>query len=49
MNVDKSIIKMGSISKIVTVAAVMKLFEQGIISLNEDISKYVSDIEIPKK
>ncbi|MED1918406.1 amino acid adenylation domain-containing protein [Bacillus thuringiensis] len=47
MSADETIVKVGSISKLVTVAAIIKLVEQGLIGWNEDVQQYL-DIEIPR-
>ncbi|RAT98496.1 non-ribosomal peptide synthetase [Brevibacillus sp. Leaf182] len=49
MSADETVMKVGSISKIVTVAAIIQLVEQGLIGWNDDIQPYLDDMEIPRK
>ncbi len=45
---DDTIFKLASMTKIVTTVAVMKLFEQGKISLEDKVSKYIPEFADPK-
>jgi len=44
---DRSLFRMGSISKTVTWTAIMQLAEQGKLDLNTDINTYLKTVEIP--
>ncbi|NIN92939.1 serine hydrolase, partial [bacterium] len=44
---DKTLFRPGSVSKLFTWTAVMQLFEQGKIDLNDDINIYLKDFKIP--
>lgn len=46
VNPDTTIFRVGSISKLFTTAAVMQLYEQGKLDLDEDINKYLEAFKI---
>lgn len=45
---DKTLFRPGSISKLFTWTAVMQLYEQNKIDLNEDINQYIKGVKIPQ-
>jgi len=45
---DKTLFRPGSISKLFTWTAVMQLYEQGKIDLNQDINQYIKGFSIPE-
>ncbi|MEB9613525.1 amino acid adenylation domain-containing protein, partial [Bacillus cereus] len=49
MNANKTLMRVGSITKLFTSTIMMQLVEQGEINLYEDIQAYLGDIEIPRK
>ncbi|WP_293334023.1 serine hydrolase [Microcoleus sp. CAWBG58] len=44
---DKTLFRVGSISKLFTATAVMQLAEQGKLNLNDDVNKYLKRFQIP--
>ena len=44
---DKTLFRVGSISKLFTATAVMQLAEQGKLNLNDDVNKYLKHFQIP--
>jgi CubicO group peptidase (beta-lactamase class C family) len=44
---DKTIFRIGSITKVFTAVAVMQLADQGKIKLNDDVNKYLNDVKVP--
>lgn len=48
-DVNSSVYRIGSISKLFTETAIMQLYEQGKIDLKEDTNKYLGDIKIQNK
>lgn len=48
-DVNSSVYRIGSASKIFTETAIMQLYEQGKIDLKEDANKYLGDIKIKNK
>jgi CubicO group peptidase (beta-lactamase class C family) len=44
---EKSLFRMGSVSKLFVWTAVMQLYEDGLIDLDRDITEYISDFSIP--
>lgn len=44
---DKTIFRIGSISKVFTALAVMQLADAGKISLTDDVNKYLKDVTVP--
>lgn len=44
---DKTLFRVGSISKLFTATAVMQLAEQGKLNLNDDVNKYLKHFKIP--
>jgi len=44
---EKTVFRVGSISKLFTWTAVMQLVEQGKLDLNQDVNLYLSDFQIP--
>ncbi|WP_198149872.1 serine hydrolase domain-containing protein [Clostridium sp. DMHC 10] len=48
-DVNSSVYRIGSTSKIFTETAIMQLYEQGKIDLKEDANKYLGDIKIQNK
>ncbi|NJR22454.1 MAG: serine hydrolase [Richelia sp. CSU_2_1] len=44
---DKTLFRVGSISKLFTATAVMQLAERGKLNLNDDINKYLKHFQIP--
>ncbi|WP_025027914.1 serine hydrolase [Caldalkalibacillus mannanilyticus] len=44
---DKTVFRVASVSKTITATAVMQLVEQGKIELNNDLSAYLGEIQIP--
>lgn len=49
VDADRTVFRVASISKVITATAVMQLAEQGKIDLNQDVSAYLGDINIPNK
>ncbi|WP_235604064.1 amino acid adenylation domain-containing protein [Bacillus gaemokensis] len=49
MNEHKTLMRVGSITKLFTSTIMMQLVEQGKINLYEDIQAYLGDIEIPRE
>ncbi|MGL5064115.1 MAG: serine hydrolase domain-containing protein, partial [Microcoleus sp.] len=45
---DKTLFRVGSISKLFTATAVMQLAERGQLNLDDDINKYLKQFQIPK-
>lgn len=45
---DKTLFRIGSISKLITATAVMQLAEQGKLNLNEDINQYLKQFQVEK-
>jgi CubicO group peptidase (beta-lactamase class C family) len=46
---DRTLFRVGSVSKLLTATAVMQLAEQGKLNLNDDINKYLKRFHIEKK
>ena len=44
---DKTIFRIGSITKVFTATAVMQLADRGKINLNDDVNKYLKDFKVP--
>ncbi|MBA2338986.1 MAG: beta-lactamase family protein, partial [Pyrinomonadaceae bacterium] len=44
---DKTIFRIGSITKVFTAMAVMQLADRGKINLSDDVNKYLKDIKVP--
>src|SRR5215217_8236113 len=44
---DQTLVRVGSIAKLLTWTAVMQLVEQGKLDLNADINSYLADVTIP--
>ncbi len=44
---EKTLFRIGSISKLFVWTAIMQLYEQGRLDLNTDVNQYLEDIEIP--
>lgn len=44
---DKTIFRIGSITKVFTATAVMQLADRGRISLNDDVNKYLKGFQVP--
>lgn len=44
---DKTIFRIGSITKVFTSTAVMQLADQGKINLNDDVNKYLKGVQVP--
>ena len=44
---DKTLFRIGSVSKLLTWTAVMQLVEQGKLNLSEDVNTYLTDFKIP--
>lgn len=44
---DKTLFRVGSISKLLTSTAVMQLAEQGKLKLDDDVNKYLNHFQIP--
>lgn len=44
---DKTIFRIASVSKLITVTAVMQLHERGLVNLNDDVNDYLERFEIP--
>jgi len=44
---DKTIFRIGSITKVFTATAVMQLAEKGRINLNDDVNKYLKGVQVP--
>jgi CubicO group peptidase (beta-lactamase class C family) len=44
---DKTLFRIGSVSKLLTWTAVMQLFEQGKLNLSADVNTYLTDFKIP--
>ncbi|MCK5159243.1 MAG: beta-lactamase family protein, partial [Candidatus Heimdallarchaeota archaeon] len=49
VNPDTTIFRIGSVSKLFTWTAVMQLYEQGLLDLDEDVNTYLSAFKIKKK
>ncbi len=47
VNPDKTLFRVGSISKLFTATAVMQLAEQGKLNLNDDVNQYLKQFKIP--
>jgi CubicO group peptidase (beta-lactamase class C family) len=45
---DKTLFRVGSVSKLFTATAVMQLAQQGKLNLNDDVNKYLKRFQIPK-
>lgn len=43
---EKTVFRVGSVSKLFTATAVMQLVEKGLIDLDEDVNKYLKDFQI---
>jgi len=43
---DKTIFRVGSVSKLFTATAVMQLFDQGLLRLDTDVNKYLKDFQL---
>jgi|GEM_PF-993341 len=44
---DRTIFRIGSITKVFTAMAVMQLADQGKINLNDDVNKYLKGVQVP--
>ena len=44
---DETLFRVGSVSKLFTSTAAMQLVEQGRLDLDEDVNRYLGDVEIP--
>jgi CubicO group peptidase (beta-lactamase class C family) len=47
VNPDKTIFRVGSVSKLFTATAVMQLKEKGLLDLNDDVNKHLTLFQIP--
>lgn len=47
VNPERTLFRMGSVSKLFVWTAVMQLYEDGLINLDADITSYIDDFEIP--
>lgn len=45
---DKTIFRIGSVTKVFTSTAVMQLAERGLVDLNADVNKYLRDVKVPE-
>ncbi|MEM9274743.1 MAG: serine hydrolase domain-containing protein [Cyanobacteria bacterium P01_F01_bin.143] len=43
---DRTLFRVGSISKLFTATAIMQLVEQGLLNLDDDVNKYLSDFQL---
>lgn len=44
---DRTLFRVASVSKVLTITAVMQLFEQGLLSLDDDVNRYLKRFKIP--
>ena len=47
MSADRTLVRVGSLSKLLTWTAVMQLAEQGRVDLHADVNQYLADVRIP--
>jgi CubicO group peptidase (beta-lactamase class C family) len=47
VNADKTLFRIGSVSKLFTWTAVMQLYQRGMIDLDKNINDYLADISVP--
>ena len=47
MDVDRTIWRIGSITKVLTGVALMQLVDQGLLQLDDDVNRYLDSVKVP--